>query len=173
MVTFSLVSIGLEVDVLAVMICTCVLPISSFSLDLVFAVMICTCVLNTLLGVDELSMLARYGRVPSIQRILVSLRQTFLQSEIYIFLNLFKNYKNLTLFLLLLCLMLAVMGMIVLIMISLSPVHRVLAPGSAHARPSTRPPIDTSGNFPAHMSAESPSNISPNPSEVISKVSEP
>ena len=24
-------------------------------------------------------------------------------------------------------------------------------------------PIDTSGNFPAHMSAESPSNISPNP----------
>jgi hypothetical protein len=28
-------------------------------------------------------------------------------------------------------------------------------------------------NFPAHMSAESPSNISPNPSEVISKLSEP
>ena len=49
----------------------------------------------------------------------------------------------------------------------------VLAPGSAHARPSARPPIDTSGNFPAHMSAESPSNISPNPSEVISEVSEP
>ena len=48
----------------------------------------------------------------------------------------------------------------------------VLAPGSAHARPSARPPIDTSGNFPAHMSAESPSNISPNPSEVISEVSE-
>ena len=35
-----------------------------------------------------------------------------------------------------------------------------------------RPPIDTSGNFPAHMSAESPSNISPNPLEVISEVSE-
>ena len=43
----------------------------------------------------------------------------------------------------------------------------VLAPGSAHARPSARPPIDTSGNFPAHVSAESHSNISPNPSEVI------
>ena len=38
----------------------------------------------------------------------------------------------------------------------------VLASGSAHARPSARPPIDTSGNFSAHMSAESPSNISPN-----------
>ena len=49
----------------------------------------------------------------------------------------------------------------------------VLAPGSPHARPSARPPIDTSGKFPAHMSAESPSNISPNPSEVISEVSEP
>ena len=49
----------------------------------------------------------------------------------------------------------------------------VLAPGSVHARPSARPPIDTSGNFPEHMSAESPSNISPNPSEVISEVSEP
>ena len=49
----------------------------------------------------------------------------------------------------------------------------VLVPGSAHARPSTQPPIDTSGNFLAHMSAESPSNISPNPSEVISEVSEP
>ena len=35
------------------------------------------------------------------------------------------------------------------------------------------PPINTSGNFPAHVSAESPSNISPNPSEVISEVSEP
>ena len=31
----------------------------------------------------------------------------------------------------------------------------VLAPGSAHARPSARPPIDTTGNFPAHVSAES------------------
>ena len=48
-----------------------------------------------------------------------------------------------------------------------------LAPGSAHARPSAQPPIDMSVNFPAHMSAESPSNISPNPSEVISEVSEP
>ena len=28
----------------------------------------------------------------------------------------------------------------------------VLAPGSAHARPSARPPIDTGGNFSAHMS---------------------
>ena len=49
----------------------------------------------------------------------------------------------------------------------------VLAPGSEHARPSTQPPIDTSGNFSADVSAESPSNISPNPSEVISEVSEP
>jgi hypothetical protein len=49
----------------------------------------------------------------------------------------------------------------------------VLAPGSAHARPSARPPIDVSGNFPAHMSAAAPSNISPNTSEVISEVSEP
>ena len=48
----------------------------------------------------------------------------------------------------------------------------VLAPGSVHARPSAHPPIDTSGNFSAHMSEESPSNISPNPSEVISEVSE-
>jgi hypothetical protein len=29
----------------------------------------------------------------------------------------------------------------------------VLAPESAHARPSAQPPIDTSGNFPAHVSA--------------------
>jgi hypothetical protein len=35
----------------------------------------------------------------------------------------------------------------------------VLASGTAHARPSTQPPIDTSGNFPANLSAESPSNI--------------
>jgi hypothetical protein len=28
----------------------------------------------------------------------------------------------------------------------------VLAPGSTHARPSTQPPIDVSGNIPAHMS---------------------
>ena len=37
----------------------------------------------------------------------------------------------------------------------------VLASGSAHARPSGQPPIDTSGNFSAHISAKSPSNISP------------
>ena len=55
---------------------------------------------------------------------------------------------------------------------SLAPMG-VLATGSAHARPSACPPINTSGNFLAHMSAESPSNISPNPSEVISEVSEP
>ena len=48
----------------------------------------------------------------------------------------------------------------------------VLAPMSAHAGPSAQPPIGTSGNFPARVSAESPSNISPNPSEVISEVSE-
>ena len=34
-------------------------------------------------------------------------------------------------------------------------------------------PIDMSGNFPAYVSEESPSNISPNPLEVISEVSEP
>jgi hypothetical protein len=44
-----------------------------------------------------------------------------------------------------------------------------LTPGSVHARPSARPPINTSGNLPAHMSSESPSNTS----EVISEVSEP
>ena len=33
----------------------------------------------------------------------------------------------------------------------------VLAPGSAHARPSAQPPIDVSGNFPAPVSAEWPS----------------
>jgi hypothetical protein len=38
----------------------------------------------------------------------------------------------------------------------------VLATGSAHPRPSSQPPIETSGNFPAEVSAESPSNISPN-----------
>ena len=48
----------------------------------------------------------------------------------------------------------------------------VLAPVSAHAGHSAQPPISTSGNFPARVSAESPSNISPNPSEVISEVSE-
>ena len=39
----------------------------------------------------------------------------------------------------------------------------VLAPGSAHARPSARPPNNMSGNYPAHMSEESPSNIFPIP----------
>ena len=55
--------------------------------------------------------------------------------------------------------------------IPLAPME-VLAPVSAHAGPSAQPPIDTSGNFSARVSAESPSNISPNPSEVISEVSE-
>jgi hypothetical protein len=49
----------------------------------------------------------------------------------------------------------------------------VLAPGSAHARPSAQPPINTTRNSPVHVSAESPSNISHNPSEVISEVKEP
>ena len=48
----------------------------------------------------------------------------------------------------------------------------VLAPMSAHAGPSAQPPMGTSINFPVHMSAESSSNISPNPLEVISEVSE-
>ena len=48
----------------------------------------------------------------------------------------------------------------------------VLAPVSAHAGPSAQPPTGTSGIFPARVSAKSPSNISPNPSEVISEVSE-
>ena len=48
----------------------------------------------------------------------------------------------------------------------------VLAPGSAHVGPFIQPPIDVSENFPAHMSTESPSNIFPNPLEVISEVSE-
>jgi hypothetical protein len=34
---------------------------------------------------------------------------------------------------------------------------------------SARPPIDTNGNLSLHVSAESPLNISPNLSEVISK----
>ena len=48
----------------------------------------------------------------------------------------------------------------------------VLAPVSAHAGPSAQPLIGTSGNFQACASAELPPNISPNPSEVISEVSE-
>ena len=39
----------------------------------------------------------------------------------------------------------------------------VLTPRSAQIQPSAQPPIDTSGNFSPHVSAESPSNISPNP----------
>ena len=48
----------------------------------------------------------------------------------------------------------------------------VVAHGSAYTRPFP-PPIDMSRNFPPHVSAESSSNIYPNPSEVISLVSEP
>ena len=48
----------------------------------------------------------------------------------------------------------------------------VLTPMSTQVGPSAQPPIGTRGNFPARMSAESPSNISPDPSEVISEVSE-
>ena len=36
----------------------------------------------------------------------------------------------------------------------------VLANGAAHSRPSALPPIDTSGNFWVHVSAESPSKFS-------------
>ena len=52
-------------------------------------------------------------------------------------------------------------------------VDGVFTPGTAHARPSAQPPIDTSRIFPPHVSAESHSNILPNPSEVISEVLEP
>ena len=48
----------------------------------------------------------------------------------------------------------------------------VLAPVSAQAGPSAQPPIDVSGNFTVHVSAELPSNIFPNPSKVIYEVSE-
>ena len=48
----------------------------------------------------------------------------------------------------------------------------VLAPVSVHAGPSAQPPINVSGIFSAHVSAELSSNIFPNPSEVISEVSE-
>ena len=44
---------------------------------------------------------------------------------------------------------------------------------SAHVGPFAHSPISMSGNFLVHVSAKSPSNISPNPSEVISEVSEP
>ena len=59
----------------------------------------------------------------------------------------------------------------------------VLAPGSAHARPSAQPlrsapplspfaqpPINNSEIFLVYVSAESPSNIPTNPSKVISEV---
>ena len=55
--------------------------------------------------------------------------------------------------------------------ILLTPIG-VLAPGSVHARSSAQPPIDMSRNFSPHVSAEYPSNISPNFSEIISRVSE-
>jgi hypothetical protein len=41
-----------------------------------------------------------------------------------------------------------------LLLIPLTPMG-VLAPGSAHARPSAQPPIDVSGNFPVHLPTES------------------
>ena len=45
---------------------------------------------------------------------------------------------------------------------------------SAHADggASAKPPIDMSGDFPPHVSADSPSNFSPNCLEIISKVSD-
>ena len=49
----------------------------------------------------------------------------------------------------------------------------VLAPHLRTLDGSARGPIDISEKFLAHVSAESHSNISPNPSEVISEVSEP
>ena len=48
----------------------------------------------------------------------------------------------------------------------------VLAPQSAHARPSAQPPINVCGYFSAQVSAESPSNVSPNCLEFMSKDSE-
>jgi hypothetical protein len=49
----------------------------------------------------------------------------------------------------------------------------VLAPRLHPLDVSARPHIDMSGNFPGHMSAESPLNISSNLSKVILEVSEP
>ena len=49
----------------------------------------------------------------------------------------------------------------------------VLAPRLRTLDVSARPPIDASENFPVHMSAETPLNISPNLSEVIFEVSDP
>ena len=45
----------------------------------------------------------------------------------------------------------------------------VLAPGSAHARPSARPPIDTSGNFSGTRVCRVTFKISPNPSKKLLK----
>ena len=44
---------------------------------------------------------------------------------------------------------------------------------SVHVQHSAWPSIDTSRILAVHVSSESPSNIYPNPSEVISEVSEP
>ena len=44
----------------------------------------------------------------------------------------------------------------------------VLAPRLRTLGGSTRPPIDTTGNFPVHMSAQSPLNIYPNISIISS-----
>ena len=49
----------------------------------------------------------------------------------------------------------------------------VLAYVPVHSRPSAQPPNEVSRNFPAHMSAKSPSNISANLLEVIYEVLEP
>ena len=49
----------------------------------------------------------------------------------------------------------------------------VLAPRLRMLDGVARPPLDMSGNFSVHVSAKSPSNIYPNPSEDIHKVSEP
>jgi hypothetical protein len=49
----------------------------------------------------------------------------------------------------------------------------VLAPRLRTLDVSAHPPINTSRNFPAQVSAESPLNIFPNLLEVISEVSEP
>ena len=45
----------------------------------------------------------------------------------------------------------------------------VLALGSKHARPSARPPIDTSGNFSAHMSGEGGGKLSDSFSDQLSR----
>ena len=45
----------------------------------------------------------------------------------------------------------------------------VLAPGSAHARPSARPPIDTSGNFSEHMSGGVGGKLSDSFSDQLSR----